>query len=94
MGPNLGDCLMPTQQFSALPWQEQVTFPWDDDEIHFVVDRGSTAREILVSLKKKKTINSYQSKSSFDIVYIPLWGEKVIQKNGSSRNLQVIIFLI
>jgi hypothetical protein len=25
-------CLMPTQQFSAISWQEQVNFQWDDDE--------------------------------------------------------------
>ena len=42
--------------------------------------RGSTFREILVSLQKK-AIDSYWSKSSFDIVNILVWAEKVIQKN-------------
>ena len=42
--------------------------------------RGSTFREILVSLQKKP-IDSYWSKSSFDIVNILVWAEKVIQKH-------------
>jgi hypothetical protein len=33
-------CLMPTQQFfSAISWQEQVNFQWDDDDICFVLDQ-------------------------------------------------------
>jgi hypothetical protein len=32
-------CLMPTQQFSAISWQEQVNFQWDDDEVHFILDQ-------------------------------------------------------
>jgi hypothetical protein len=25
--------------FSAMSWQEQVNFQWDDDEFHFVLDK-------------------------------------------------------
>jgi hypothetical protein len=25
--------------FSAISWGEQVTFQWDDDEVHFVLDQ-------------------------------------------------------
>ena len=32
-------CLMPTQQFSAISWREQVNFQWDDDELRFVLDQ-------------------------------------------------------
>ena len=28
-------CLMPTQQFSAISWREQVNFQRDDDEVSF-----------------------------------------------------------
>ena len=32
-------CLMPTEIFSAISWQEQVAFRWDnDDDVHFVQD--------------------------------------------------------
>jgi hypothetical protein len=30
---------MPTQQFSAISWQEQVNFQWGDDEVFFVLDQ-------------------------------------------------------
>jgi hypothetical protein len=29
-------CLMPSLQFSAMSWREQVNFQWEDDEVHFV----------------------------------------------------------
>jgi hypothetical protein len=32
-------CLMPTQQFSAISWWEQVNCQWDDDEVCFVLDQ-------------------------------------------------------
>jgi hypothetical protein len=32
-------CLTPTQEFSAISWQEQVNFQWDDDEVRFVLDQ-------------------------------------------------------
>ena len=32
-------CLMPTQQFSAMSWQEQVNFKRDDDEVRFLLDQ-------------------------------------------------------
>ena len=32
-------CLTPIQNFSAISWQEQVNFQWDDDEVHFVLDQ-------------------------------------------------------
>jgi hypothetical protein len=41
---------------------------------------GSTFREILVSLQKK-AIDSYWSKSPFDIVNILAWAEKIIQNH-------------
>jgi hypothetical protein len=45
-----------------------------------LIMRGSTFREILVSLQKK-AIDSYWSKSPFDIVNILAWAEKVIQNH-------------
>ena len=30
-------CLMTTQQFSSISWQEQGNFQWDDDEVHLNV---------------------------------------------------------
>jgi len=30
-------CLTPHEQFSAISWQEQVTFPWVNDDVHFVL---------------------------------------------------------
>jgi hypothetical protein len=30
---------MPTQQFSAISWWEQVNCQWDDDEVFFVLDQ-------------------------------------------------------
>ena len=30
-------CLTPIQQFSALSWQEQDNFQWDEDEVRFVL---------------------------------------------------------
>ena len=32
-------CLSPTQQFSAISWQEPVIFQWDDDKVRFVLDQ-------------------------------------------------------
>ena len=48
------------------------------------------------SFRWRKHVNSYQSKSSFDIVHLLLWDEKVMQKNGSSHNsfLNVDTFII
>jgi len=43
------------------------------------------------SFRWRKHVNSYQSKSSFDIVDLLLWGEKVMQKNGSSNNSFLIV---
>ena len=31
-------CLIPTQQFSAISWREQVNFQRNGDEVHFVLD--------------------------------------------------------
>ena len=36
-------CLMSTQQFSAISWQEQVNFQWDDNEVRFVLDQHQHA---------------------------------------------------
>jgi len=30
---------MPTQQFSAISWREQVNIKLDDDEVRFVLDQ-------------------------------------------------------
>ena len=30
---------MPSSNFSAIYWQEQVTFQWDDNDVHFVQDQ-------------------------------------------------------
>jgi hypothetical protein len=49
-----------------------------------IIMRGSTFREILVSLQRK-AIDSYWSKSSFDIVNILVWAEMVIQKHFSPQ---------
>ena len=27
--------------FSAISWREQVNFPWDDDEVRFVLDQNA-----------------------------------------------------
>ena len=32
-------CLTPTQQFSPIPWREQINFQLDDDEVRFVLDQ-------------------------------------------------------
>jgi len=32
-------CLTPTQQFSAISWQEQANFQWDDDDVCLVLDQ-------------------------------------------------------
>jgi hypothetical protein len=32
-------CLMPSQQFSAISWREQVNYQWDDDEVRFVLNQ-------------------------------------------------------
>jgi hypothetical protein len=49
-----------------------------------IADRGSTDREIIISLDKK-VINSYQSKSSFDSVNLLLSCGTLIQTNGIQR---------
>jgi hypothetical protein len=32
-------CLTPTQQFSAISWQEQVNIQCNDNEVRFVLDQ-------------------------------------------------------
>jgi hypothetical protein len=32
-------CLTPTQQFSPIPWREQINFQLDDDGVLFVLDQ-------------------------------------------------------
>ena len=46
-------------------------------------------KDILIAslVSSNSSIKNYQSKSSFYIVNLLPWGEKAIQKNGSSLNL-------
>ena len=39
-------CLMPTQQFLAISWQEQVNFRRNDDEVRYVLDQQSVDRHV------------------------------------------------
>jgi hypothetical protein len=29
----------PSEQFSAIVWQEHITFQWDDNDVHFILDQ-------------------------------------------------------
>jgi hypothetical protein len=55
----VSDCCL-TQQFSAISWQEQVNFQWDDDDVCFVLDQHA---ELYVysasSLKRDKSADRH-----------------------------------
>ena len=52
-------CLMPTQQFSAISWQEQVNFQWGDDEVFFVLDQHALLDFYSASSLKQHSAGKY-----------------------------------
>jgi hypothetical protein len=42
--------------FSAISWREQVTFQWDDDEVHFVLDQHTLLDFYSDSPLKKQSV--------------------------------------
>ena len=69
---------------------------WDNIFVVVVALHSSSVGQLAEKspFRRKKNINSRQSKSLSDIVNLLLRGEKAILENGSSHNLSEIPFLI
>jgi hypothetical protein len=53
-------CLIPTQQFfSAISWQEQVNFQWDDDDFYFVLDQHAKSDFYCASTLKQHSADRH-----------------------------------
>ena len=61
-------CFMPIQQFSAIPWREQVNFQWDDDETQ--LSNSKISNLLSVSLYVEKTIRKRIPSSTTFLQYL------------------------
>jgi hypothetical protein len=49
--------LRPFNNFSAISWQEQVNYQWDDDDVHFVLDQDAELDFYSASSLKQPSVN-------------------------------------
>lgn len=82
---NLGIIVIRNSKIVSL----SLTHPWSDNSPYTLRSSPVGQLQGKSSFRWKQAFDSYQSKSSIEIVSLPLWGKKALQKYGGFHNLQV-----